>query len=305
MATASGRDAPRAQPASPPFPVPALVPGLDRVDLRAPVFISDLHLCARRPLTRQRFLALLEEIAGKAAELVILGDLFEFWAGDDTLLAPAGTGRPGASGPADEGDEAGRADDAVGREVAQALHRLGARGTAVYLMHGNRDLLLGGQFLQASGAQLLRDPAVARIGPGAAPLTALLAHGDAYCTLDVPYQAFRRQARNAQFQAGFLARPLEERRQLIGQARARSESGKQQMDAQIMDVTPEAIGEALRAAGVHEMIHGHTHRPARHEFTLDGSAARRWVLPDWDLDDAAGRWGGLRWAGGALEPLPV
>lgn len=265
-------------------PVPARLAGRAQVDLRAPAFISDLHLCAQRPATLGRFLAWLDTLPGQAAELVILGDLFEYWAGDDTLDASA-------------------ADDGVGAAVADALAALGGRGVALYVMHGNRDLLLGGAFLARSGAQLLADPALARVGSGAQAQTWLLAHGDAYCTRDLPYQAFRRQARDAAFQAGFLAQPLAQRRALIGQARAHSEAGKQQLATQIMDVTPEAIAAALRAAGVPRLLHGHTHRPGHHRFELDGAAAERRVLPDWDLESEPVRGGGLRWDGRALVAL--
>jgi len=279
-------------------PVPARTPTIDRLGLREPVFVSDLHLCAQRPRTLQRFLELLEVTAGRVAELVILGDLFEYWAGDDTLQA-------GAAQAPDKASD----DDRVGQQVAQALRRTASRGTAVYLMHGNRDLLLGAQFLEESGAQLLSDPSIAYLGASAESghdgLATLLSHGDAYCTLDLPYQAFRRQARDAQFQSVFLSQPLAVRRKLIGQARERSETDKQQMSMQIMDVTAEAIEQALRAAGLRHMIHGHTHRPARHEFFVDGAPAIRWVLPDWDLDATPPRGGGLRWVNGAIEPLPL
>lgn len=271
-------------------PVPACTPGRDRVLLREPVFVSDLHLCAQRPATLRRFLRLLEGLGGDAAELVILGDLFEYWAGDDTLESA----EPDASA----------AGDRVGQDVAQALRALRSRGTEVYVMHGNRDVLLGSEFLQASGAQLLADPAIASIG-AAGELSTLLSHGDAYCTRDVAYQAFRRQARDAQFQAAFLARPLAERRALIGQARAQSDAGKQQLAMDIMDVTPEAIARALRDAGVRHMIHGHTHRPARHDFSLDGAPAVRWVLPDWELDTAPARGGGLRQRSGGLQAFEL
>ncbi len=282
-------------------PVPARAATVERLSLREPIFISDLHLCAQRPRTLQRFLDLLEQIRGHVAELVVLGDLFEYWAGDDTLQAAA------SSVP---GTEAADKDDLVGREVAAALHQVGTRGTKVYLMRGNRDVLLGTEFLAESGAQLLADPATASIGdlttaPGATGLATLLAHGDAYCTLDLPYQAFRRQARDAQFQVTFLALPLPVRRQLIGQARERSEATKQQLNMQIMDVTPTAIEQALRSAGVRHMIHGHTHRPARHEFSLDGEPAIRWVLPDWDYDTTPVRGGALRWVQGTLQSLAL
>jgi UDP-2,3-diacylglucosamine hydrolase len=266
--------------------VPAREPRLDRLALQAPLIISDLHLCAQRPRTLERFLRFIEGLA-PPAELVILGDLFEYWAGDDTL-------------------DGADADDAVGLTVAQALARLEGRGVSVYLMHGNRDILLGKRFLEYSKARLLADPAVALIGaPGIAGgrQALLLAHGDAYCTLDLPYQAFRRQARDPTFQAGFLAQTLAQRRALIGQARAHSESGKQQMAAEIMDVTPDAIAAALRAAGTGRMLHGHTHRPAHHEFLLDGTAAHRWVLPDWELEAAPERGGGLWWKDGELHAV--
>lgn len=275
--------------AGPAAAVPALAQRVDRVALRAPVFISDLHLSTQRPDTVARFLAFLGALPPATAELVILGDLFEFWAGDDAL---------GGSDP----------DDALGATVAQSLADLAGRGIAVYLMHGNRDLLLGEAFLARSRAQLLADPAVAMVGgaTGAGePLALLLSHGDAWCTLDLPYQAFRRQARDAAFQAGFLHQPLAQRRALIGQARARSEAGKQQMAMEIMDVTPDAVAGALRAAGLRHVLHGHTHRPAHHEFALDGQAAHRWVLPDWEIEATPPRGGGLMWRDGDLQALGV
>ncbi len=269
--------------------VPARAARIDRVALRAPVFISDLHLSAQRPATVAGFLAFVGTLPASTAELVILGDLFEFWAGDDAL--------GGAE-----------ADDALGLTVAQALADLAGRGIGVYLMHGNRDLLLGEAFLARSRAQLLADPTVARVG-GAADsgesLDLLLSHGDAWCTLDLPYQAFRRQARDPAFQAGFLGQPLAQRRALIGQARARSEAGKQQLAMEIMDVTPDAVAAALRAAGLRHVLHGHTHRPAHHAFSLDGEPAHRWVLPDWEIEAAPPRGGGLVWQAGGLQPLPA
>ena len=274
-------------------PVPALVQRIDRVSLLGPVFISDLHLTALRPQTLQRFIDFIGQLRAPVKELVILGDLFEFWAGDDAL-------------------DGADADDAAGATVAQALAALVDRGIAVYLMHGNRDLLLGSGFLARSRAQLLADPCLALLGgssgdaaaPGE-PVRVLLAHGDAYCTLDLPYQAFRRQARDPAFQAGFLRQPLAQRRALIGQARAKSEAGKQQAAMEIMDVTPEAVAAALHAAGVHRLLHGHTHRPAHHEWELDGVAAHRWVLTDWDLEATPPRGGGLQWRGGEFFVVPA
>lgn len=245
--------------------VPALAATVDRVALADPLFISDLHLSATHPRTLARFERLLASEARAHAELVILGDLFEYWAGDDAT------------------------DDDVGNAAIAALQAAAQAGVRVFVMHGNRDLLLGEAFAAAAGATLLADPTLAAIG-GA---TVLLAHGDVYCTRDVAYQRFRAQARNADFQRAFLAKPLAERRAFIGQVRAKSEEVKQATAAEIMDVTPEAIVDAMRAAGVTRMIHGHTHRPATHRFDLDGRSAERWVLPDWDLDAEPPRGGYL------------
>jgi len=166
------------------------------------------------------------------------------------------------------------------------------------VMRGNRDVLLGAHFLAASGARLLADPCIAQIGV----TPTLLAHGDAYCTLDTAYQAFRVQARDPRFQTGFLQQPLAERRALIGQARGQSEATKQQLDMQIMDVTPEAIAQALADAGVRAMIHGHTHRPACHR---EDDGTTRWVLPDWELEGPARRGGGLRLLAGQLQAFAL
>jgi UDP-2,3-diacylglucosamine hydrolase len=249
-------------------PVPALAAQADRVLLSAPAFISDLHLNAAQPATRAAFARFVRDIAPGCAELLILGDLFEYWAGDDGL------------------DDAG---DAVGREVAAHLRALADAGVRVFLMHGNRDLLLGRRFCAAAGATLLADPTLATIGTQ----DVLLAHGDAWCTQDLEYMTFRAQARQPAFQAQFLAQPLAARRAYIGQARAASEAGKAAKSMAIMDVTPAEVDAALRRAGVTRLIHGHTHRPATHRFALDGQAAERWVLPDWDLDAEAERGGYL------------
>jgi UDP-2,3-diacylglucosamine hydrolase len=258
-------------------PPPALAPRVDRIALADPLFISDLHLAQSQPRTLQRFLRFARTEARAHAELLILGDLFEYWAGDDAT------------------------DDAVGPTVADALAEVSAAGVRVHLMHGNRDLLLGTDFAERVGATLLVDPTHARIGDD----DVLLAHGDVYCTLDVEYQRFRLQVRNPAFQQMFLAKPLAERRAFIGQARAASEAGKQARSMQIMDVTPQAIDDALRAAGLTRMIHGHTHRPATHRFTLDGREAQRWVLPDWDFDGSPVRGGYLHAAGDDWQAIDL
>jgi len=240
-------------------PLPVELAGLQRLTLRDALVISDLHLAATAPLTLARFLRFCAEEAAAHAELLILGDLFEAWVGDDSLDAD---------------------DDAVARPVAAALRRLADHGVQVYLMHGNRDLLLGAAFLRATGAQLLADPCVAALGDR----LALLSHGDAWCTQDVDYQRFRATVRQAATQRQFLAGPRAARLAFMGAARAQSEAGKQAKAMAIMDVTPAAVEAALRAAGLRLLVHGHTHRPAVHGFLLDGEPAERWVLPDWDFD---------------------
>lgn len=241
------------------------------IDLRAPRFASDLHLCAAQPRTAERFFRMAAACHG--GELLILGDLFEYWAGDD--------------------ESAG----GIGAQVATALRSAAGRGTTIYLMQGNRDLLLGRAFAQAAGATLLADPC--RVVLAGVPT--LLSHGDAYCTRDRAYMAFRRVSRIGAVQRMFLRQPIERRRAWIGEIRQRSEAGKKTMAADIMDVVPRAIERALRGAGALRMIHGHTHRPAFHRFLLDGREAERWVLPDWDFDAPAPRGGYLQLSDGRPE----
>lgn len=261
-------------------PLPVQLAGLARVELRDPLFISDLHLAAGAPATLERFLRFCREEAAAHAELAILGDLFEYWIGDDSLDEQA---------------------DAVSRQVAAALRALSDRGVRVFVMHGNRDLLLGAGFLRATGAQLLADPAVASIGGR----ELLLAHGDAWCTQDVEYMRFRATVRQEATQRQFLAGPRAARLAFMGAARSQSEAGKRAKAMQIMDVTPSVVDEALRASRQRLLIHGHTHRPAVHRFALDGKPAERWVLPDWDFDAQPARGGAIGAKNGELVNLPL
>jgi UDP-2,3-diacylglucosamine hydrolase len=217
------------------------------------LFISDLHLTEERPEANERFIALLEDQGRTADALYILGDFFEYWIGDDDLGEPF---------------------NAV---VAGLLKDLTGRGVPVYLMHGNRDFLIGEGFCAATGARLLPDPTVAEIGG----VKTLLVHGDTLCTDDVEYQAWRRKARDPAFQAAFLAKSLAERRQTVSQMREKSRQVVQEKTAEIMDVNDDAVRQAMRSAGVRRLIHGHTHRPGRHELDIDGQRGERWVLPDW------------------------
>lgn len=244
-----------------PPPVLAVTP--TAAPLLDPLFISDLHLAAERPRTIARFLQFLAADAPAHRELVILGDLFEFWIGDDAA--------------------------ASARPIVDALAAYSASGRRLLLMHGNRDPLLGHGFAAASGGTLLADPIVVEV----AGTPTLLSHGDAWCTLDVAYQRFRATVRQPGFQRDFLSKSLDERVAFARGLRMQSDSEKSTKAADIMDVTPDAVVAALRAAGVSRIIHGHTHRPAAHVVDLGDTLAERWVLPDWDLDGAEKRGGFL------------
>lgn len=220
---------------------------------RPTLFIADLHLTPERPQINAAFFAFLSDTATQAHALYILGDFFETWVGDDDLAEPLHT------------------------EVAAALKRLTESGIAVFLMHGNRDFLLAAAFCQASGATLIADPSViALYGENT-----LLMHGDTLCSDDVAYQAFRAQTRDANWQAHFLAKPLQERHALAHALRTQSEETKTLKTPAIMDVNPGAVDNALHHSGCRRLIHGHTHRPARHLLEIDGHTTERWVLPAW------------------------
>lgn len=216
------------------------------------LFISDLHLCESRPQISRLFFDFLKTHARNAEALYILGDLFESWVGDDD-------------------------ETSLSRSVVEALRSLSDSGVTVYLMHGNRDFLLARPFADASGARLLADPTMMDIYGQ----PTLLMHGDTLCTDDAAYLAFRAQVRDPAWQAGFLAQPLAKRHAMAQQARNQSEQAKQGKTAAIMDVNQQAVIEILREYAYPRLIHGHTHRPARHDLQVDGHACERWVLQDW------------------------
>jgi UDP-2,3-diacylglucosamine hydrolase len=217
------------------------------------LFISDLHLAAGRPQTTAAFTAFIRGPARAARSLYILGDLFEYWAGDDDI------------------------DDPFNRRICALLHELATSGTGIFFIAGNRDLLAGENFARAAGLTLLPDPA--RITPAGRPI--LLGHGDALCTGDHAYQRFRQQVRDPVWQAGFLAQPLAARKDFIARLREQSESAKTAKETAIMDVTADAVAALLREQGYPVLIHGHTHRPAQHTHLVDGHDCTRYVLADW------------------------
>jgi len=221
------------------------------------LFISDLHLATERPAANEQFFRFLTEEAPGAEALCVLGDLFEYWIGDDEL------------------DDAG--GERLAREVAQALRVLARSGVEIHVMHGNRDFLLGSEFATAAGVHLLEDPSVLRI----AGVKTLLMHGDTLCTDDHDYQQWRRTARSSEWQRRFLAAPLAQRRAQMLNLRERSRQVIAEKPAEIMDVSEHAVREAFRTHGVRRLIHGHTHRSAYHELEVNGARCERWVLPDW------------------------
>ena len=217
------------------------------------LFISDLHLTEERPQANERFIDFLEGRARAAEALYILGDFFEYWIGDDDL------------------------DDPFNAVMAGLLRRLSAGGARLYLMHGNRDFLIGERFCATTGAELLADPTVHEVSG----VRTLLAHGDTLCTDDLDYQNWRRTARSLEWQREFLARPRDERRGMVRGLREKSKEVVQAKAADIMDVNEGAVAQAMQAHGVARLVHGHTHRPGRHVLTLGERRAERWVLPDW------------------------
>ena len=217
------------------------------------IFISDLHLSPERPRIVETFLAFLAETAVGAERLYVLGDLFEYWVGDDDQ------------------------DEPFNASISAALAAVSGRGVAIRLMQGNRDVLLGREFARRCGAELFADPTVLDLYGS----KTLLMHGDTLCTDDVDYQKFRAYAHDPAEQRRFLAQPLSERRKRILGFRAQSEQAKELKSAEIMDVAPSAVEDVLRAHGYPRLIHGHTHRPARHVHVVDGHPCERWVLPDW------------------------
>ena len=218
----------------------------------ATLFISDLHLHETRPQITRAFFHFLHTQAVGAKQLYILGDFFDAWIGDDD-------------------------DSPLNAEVATELKKLSSAGTQIFLMHGNRDFLLGEKFAAQASAQLIAEGTV--IDLYGCPT--LLLHGDNLCTGDKDYIAFRQQVRSPQWQEHILAQPLAARRALAAQLREKSQAMNSLKAEDIMDVSQAEVARVMQDAGVTRLIHGHTHRPARHTLTINEKAAERIVLGDW------------------------
>lgn len=213
------------------------------------VFISDLHLDENESVLRDALAHFLKTQCSDADELYILGDLFEAWIGDDDP-----------------------------REHSRAIvHMLSALTCSLFIMHGNRDFLIGDKFCRETGAKLLKDPTVISIGGE----NVLLSHGDSFCTLDIDYQKLRPILRSEEFQREFLQKELKERELISKQMRGESKKQTKNKDEEIMDVSPDTVILAMEQNRVRRLIHGHTHRPAIHEHRLKDSVGLRYVLGDW------------------------
>lgn len=238
------------------------------------LFISDLHLSHEHPSSTALFLNFAEHTAPQAEALYILGDLFEYWAGDDDLDTP------------------------FHQHITGVLRALSEQGTRIFIMHGNRDFLMSEKLANTCHATLLSDPTLLDLYG----TPTLLTHGDMLCTDDAAYQQFRHMVRSAEWRTQFLAQALTQRKQQIEQLRSQSEQAKRVKAMNIMDVNCDAVNELLRQNNYPRLIHGHTHRLAKHLHHLDDHTCERWVLGDWDnkanalrCEDNAASW----------EPIPA
>ena len=217
------------------------------------LLISDLHLEQQRPDITRAFVHFLQTRARQADALYILGDFFEVWIGDDAM-------------------------DAFQLEIAQALRALSDSGTRLYLMHGNRDFMLGQGFCQLAGCTLLSDPCCVNFN--GEPV--LLMHGDSLCTSDAAYMRMRKLLRNPISLWLLRHLPLAKRQQLARKLRKESQLQTRQKAASITDVTQSEVVRMMTKYNVRTLVHGHTHRPASHSLEVNGQSAQRIVLGDWD-----------------------
>lgn len=237
----------------------------------AALFISDLHLSPDMPHTAQAFFNFLKTKAIHTKQLYLLGDIFEYWAGDDDL------------------------EDVFHQTIVTALAALSRHGVSVFWLAGNRDFLVGEKFAGASGITLLAEPVVVEI----AGKKILLLHGDAQCTDDTAYMTFRAQVRDPVWQHAFLDQDLNKRKALIANLRAGSRDAQKNKSMDIMDVNQAAIATLFESHQVNTMIHGHTHRPNQHHHQTGQGDCTRYVLPDWDYDtqETRGGWLSINQAG--------
>ena len=219
-------------------------------------FISDLHLDAKRPQMVQAFMQFLGTVPGQASSLYILGDLFEYWIGDDIVDSPAGQ---------------------LLKPLLSGLQQVSDAGVKLYFTHGNRDFLIGARFTEMTGCELLPEKHLINLYG----VPTLLMHGDTLCTDDVEYQELRKMFYDPEQRARFLSLDFEARVAEANHLRQLSGEKMQEKSQDIMDVNQQTVEQTMLETGVQQLIHGHTHRPAIHEFELNNQAAKRIVLGDW------------------------
>lgn len=219
--------------------------------------LADLHLRGADDPNTARLSAYLDGPARDAEAVYVLGDLFDVWIGDDGSLP-------------------------VHAAVVDRFAALARAGVPAYFIRGNRDFAVGEAFVAASHMQILDDPVVVDLHG----TPTLLSHGDVFCTDDTAHQKFRARYTDPRWRARMLKIPLWFRRQLAKRARRRSTAGKAAKPTHIMDVNAQTVHDAMARHGVRRLIHGHTHRPARHALEVDGEPAERIVLADWRPDQA-------------------
>ena len=216
------------------------------------LFISDLHLSGERENITELFINFLDKRASKADALYILGDLYEVWPGDDMIQTDY-------------------------LSSITKMKQLSDNGLPLFIMQGNRDFLMAEKFSEVSGATLIEDPTI--IDLYGTPT--LLMHGDTLCTDDVDYQKFRTMVRNPKWKKEFFALPNEERLAMTTKYRKVSKEATSKKSMNIMDVNQQAVETAMQEHNIKQLIHGHTHRPAIHEFSVDNNKMKRIVLGDW------------------------
>ena len=218
------------------------------------IFISDLHLCETRPNVTECFCSFLENVAYKSSDFYILGDLFDYWIGDEELDRP------------------------LPKLVVKGLNSLSNNGINIFFLPGNRDFLIGEKFAHASRLQRIDDFSFANLFGN----NYLLMHGDTLCTDDTEYLKFRAKVRSKYWQKEFLSKPILERKRFAEKARNQSEKEKSLKSLAIMDVNRQAVLDVFLKYNSPTIIHGHTHRPAHHTYQVKGKTCHRFVLPDWD-----------------------
>lgn len=222
------------------------------------VFLSDLHLSEEMPKTTQAFLDFLKNQEHQTERLYILGDLFQYWVGDDAMEnAP------------------------YLQTVTGAIKTLSDSGTSIFWICGNRDFLTGKKFLKATGATALKEPGILQAGD----VRIAMVHGDALCTDDEAYMKFRAKVRNPFWRFFFLLIPLSRRKAIVANARKDSTKSNMAKSAKIMDVNSDAVKAVIVQTNADVLIHGHTHHPGNHIISLPNRDRHRLVLSDWDLDD--------------------